>query len=176
MDNGMRLLHPMMPFISEELYQKLPKFVGKAESIAIAKYPEYNPAWEHPSLEKEFDCLYLIVKTIRSLSSSVNLHPSIQPKAFLIRGEAFPLKDNINDLRKLICVLSKASEVKYFFPSLIFFQLVILPKPEEVPGGCTSDKTKKEFQIYVQVKEYINIPSEVQIHLFSISPWNRLIG
>jgi valyl-tRNA synthetase len=35
----MRLLHPMMPFISEELYQKLPNFNGKCESITRSPYP-----------------------------------------------------------------------------------------------------------------------------------------
>jgi valyl-tRNA synthetase len=36
----MRLLHPMMPFITEELYQKLPRFEGKSETITKAPYPE----------------------------------------------------------------------------------------------------------------------------------------
>jgi valyl-tRNA synthetase len=35
----MRLLHPLMPFISEELYQKLPAFNGKVQSITKADYP-----------------------------------------------------------------------------------------------------------------------------------------
>lgn len=39
LENGLRCLHPMMPFISEELYQKLPSFNGKAKSITIAPYP-----------------------------------------------------------------------------------------------------------------------------------------
>lgn len=40
LEQGMRLLHPMMPFISEELYQKLPNFPGKAASITRGDYPE----------------------------------------------------------------------------------------------------------------------------------------
>lgn len=39
LENGLRALHPMMPFITEELYQKLPSFPGKAKSITIAPYP-----------------------------------------------------------------------------------------------------------------------------------------
>ena len=39
LEHGLRCLHPMMPFISEELYQKLPNFPGKVKSITIAPYP-----------------------------------------------------------------------------------------------------------------------------------------
>jgi len=39
LDNGLRALHPMMPFISEELYQKLPNYPNKAKSITIAPFP-----------------------------------------------------------------------------------------------------------------------------------------
>lgn len=38
-ENGLRALHPMMPFITEELYQKLPEFPGKMKSITIAPFP-----------------------------------------------------------------------------------------------------------------------------------------
>lgn len=38
-DYGLRLLHPMMPFLSEELYHKLNDFPKKSKSIAIAEYP-----------------------------------------------------------------------------------------------------------------------------------------
>lgn len=40
LDTGIRLLHPMMPFITEELYQKLPAFKAKHETIVLAEYPE----------------------------------------------------------------------------------------------------------------------------------------
>ena len=40
LETGMSLLHPMMPFLSEELYQKLPQYDGKCESITKAPYPE----------------------------------------------------------------------------------------------------------------------------------------
>lgn len=40
LERSMRLLHPLMPFISEDLYQKLPQFEQKSESISIASYPE----------------------------------------------------------------------------------------------------------------------------------------
>jgi len=51
----MRLLHPMMPFLSEELYQKLPAFAGKCESIVIANYPEENKEWINEQVENDFN-------------------------------------------------------------------------------------------------------------------------
>lgn len=38
-EQGLRLLHPMMPFLSEELYAKLPAFEHKFESLCVAEYP-----------------------------------------------------------------------------------------------------------------------------------------
>ena len=46
----MRLLHPLMPYISEELYQKLPEFEGKSKTLVIAPYPKENPAWAKPNI------------------------------------------------------------------------------------------------------------------------------
>jgi valyl-tRNA synthetase len=45
-ETGMRLLHPMMPFLTEELYQKLPDFDGKFESLCIGEYPAYKSNWD----------------------------------------------------------------------------------------------------------------------------------
>lgn len=58
LENGLRCLHPMMPFISEELYQKLPNFDGKAKSITISPYPI--------SLEEKFEGVGEYFKNIDS--------------------------------------------------------------------------------------------------------------
>lgn len=50
-DYGLRLLHPMMPFVTEELYQRLPPSAAHRESICIAAYPQYTDAWNDSSLD-----------------------------------------------------------------------------------------------------------------------------
>lgn len=50
----MRLLHPMMPFLTEELYHKLPPYAGKSETITLAPYPEVVSEWENADIDTEF--------------------------------------------------------------------------------------------------------------------------
>jgi valyl-tRNA synthetase len=61
-DQGLRLLHPMMPFVTEELYQRLPfpkNSSLKFESICIATYPTNANAWNQPILDVIFFCVLL---------------------------------------------------------------------------------------------------------------------
>lgn len=50
-DRGLRLLHPICPFVTEELYQRMPLSPTKAESICISDYPQPSNAWTDPELE-----------------------------------------------------------------------------------------------------------------------------
>ena len=50
-DRGLRLLHPICPFVTEELYQRLPPSDAKAESICISNYPEHVLAWTNAALD-----------------------------------------------------------------------------------------------------------------------------
>lgn len=79
-DQGLRALHPLMPFITEELYQKLPTFSTKKESIVIADYPKVN-GWHAKSVSNnindQFALLNAIATSSRKLGSSVSLPPKI---------------------------------------------------------------------------------------------------
>ncbi len=55
LETGLRLLHPMMPFLTEELYQKLPSFVNKFESLCIGEYPQYRPEWDQNDSVRLFE-------------------------------------------------------------------------------------------------------------------------
>jgi len=122
LEEGLKLLHPMMPFLTEELYQKLPNTLTKAESITIATYPVEKEEWINKDIEGQLEELFVMVKTIRSLISSVNLPNSIKPKVFVL----FINPDNrqrelITKNDKLIMTLAKISEVLIFFENFTFF-------------------------------------------------------
>lgn len=116
LEEGLKLLHPMMPFLTEELYQKLPKTNSKAESITIASYPVENPAFINVEIENQCADLFSIVKTIRSSMASVNIPPSVKPKVFAVLLEKDPkMNELIQTNEKLIVTLAKISEVALFF-------------------------------------------------------------
>ncbi|OLP78919.1 Valine--tRNA ligase [Symbiodinium microadriaticum] len=55
LDWSMRLMHPLLPYLTEELYQRLPPSPIKCESVTIAPYPVHVIAWQNEALEKEME-------------------------------------------------------------------------------------------------------------------------
>jgi valyl-tRNA synthetase len=53
LETGLRLLHPMMPFVTEELWQRLPRLPGDAESIVVAPYPAERPGDDDEEAETQ---------------------------------------------------------------------------------------------------------------------------
>ncbi|XP_050387841.1 valine--tRNA ligase, mitochondrial 1 [Argentina anserina] len=70
LDNGLRLLHPFMPFVTEELWQRLPssKHHSRPASIMISDYPSIVECWTNEGVESEMSLIDSIVKSLRSLS------------------------------------------------------------------------------------------------------------
>ena len=100
----LKLLHPFMPFITEEIWQALPH---DGEALMIARYPEFKPELSFPEDEQNFEMVMTVIKAVRARRSEMNVPPS--RKAHLIiatdRKEAFEAG------RSYICKLAFASEV-----------------------------------------------------------------
>ncbi|MEH7384772.1 valine--tRNA ligase [Bacillus sp. JJ1521] len=77
LDNTMRLLHPFMPFITEEIWQNLPH---NGESITIAKWPEVNPEISDDLAAGEMRLLVDIIRSVRNIRAEVNTPMSKQIK------------------------------------------------------------------------------------------------
>ncbi len=73
LERTLRLLHPIVPFITEEIWQKLPGREG--ESIMIAPWPEPEPDWDDPGAEKDFEYLSGILGSIRNIRGELNISP-----------------------------------------------------------------------------------------------------
>ncbi|PKI50479.1 hypothetical protein CRG98_029123 [Punica granatum] len=72
LDYGLRLLHPFMPFIIEELWQRLPSLEGveRKESIMTSDYPSPVECWTNERVEQEMDLVLSVVKGLKSFSSA----------------------------------------------------------------------------------------------------------
>lgn len=97
LDRTQRLIHPFMPFISEEIWQHLPH---EGESITLAAWPVYDEALEAPEAVKEMELLMDIIRSVRNVRAEVNVPMSkkielmIKPssefeEAILLRNEEF---------------------------------------------------------------------------------------
>jgi valyl-tRNA synthetase len=77
-DDALHLLHPFMPFLTEELWHQLPQFPG-ARSIALDRFPEPRPRWVKDGKEigmmEQFQMLQEIVVALRNIRSELKLDP-----------------------------------------------------------------------------------------------------
>ena len=73
LSNTLKLLHPFMPFITEEIWRSLPH---SGDSIMISDYPEYKREFEFPQAEKEMGILISAIRAIRNRRSEMNVPPS----------------------------------------------------------------------------------------------------
>ena len=104
--NTLKLLHPLMPFITEEIWQSLPH--ENVESIMITKWPEYSEELNFADSETEFEKIMDAIKAIRNRRSEMNVPPSKKAKVCIATSSAATFKDGI----PFICRLASASSVE----------------------------------------------------------------
>jgi valyl-tRNA synthetase len=109
LESGLRLLHPMMPFVSEELWQRLPGRgtlgASETETIMLAAYPECKEEWMNPAVEQSMSDTLDVVKACRSLRASYNIAAKVQTKYFIkasgtVEGSVRAQVDDIMTLGK----------------------------------------------------------------------------
>ena len=81
LSNTMKLLHPFMPFITEEIWQHLPH---EGESIMISDYPKYNDSLSFPDDEKNMELIMGAIFAIRNRRSEMNVPPSKKAKVIIV--------------------------------------------------------------------------------------------
>ena len=76
LETTMRLLHPFAPFVTEEIWQKLPKPAALPESLMVTVFPEADPSWVDPAAEAEIGVLQELVVACRMLKHTYKLPPA----------------------------------------------------------------------------------------------------
>ncbi len=100
LDRALRLLHPFMPFITEEIWQKLP---GTGPSITVAEWPEADEAFQAPDAVREMQILIDVIRSVRNIRSEMEVPPKKQV-SLLIRTEPeayAAIRDNESAIRRL---------------------------------------------------------------------------
>ena len=104
-----RLLHPFMPFVTEEIYQSIPHL---EESICIAKWPEVNEDFHNEVINDKFQYLFDIIKGIRNIRAQYVIKNSIE-MAYSIQTQDRQLSELLNDLSPYIYKLCHAKCIGY---------------------------------------------------------------
>ena len=101
----LKLLHPFMPFITEEIWQALPH---EGDALMMQSYPEYSEALNFPEDEANFGMVMDAIKAIRARRSEMNVPPSRKSHLIIVTDKAKAFTDG----EKFICKLAYASGVE----------------------------------------------------------------
>jgi len=129
LDNSLKLLHPFMPFITEELWQRLPT---KGEAIIVSDWPCVNDDLIDPDAEGTYQQIMDIVKGIRSLKAEMNIPPSAKVKIHYV---GVPLEEKISTM---ISSLSNSYKLHH---------------EKSKQSGSAAAYTSDKFTLYVELGE-----------------------
>ena len=138
LEKTLRLLHPFMPYITEEIWQTLPH---EGETIMLAKYPEYDENLDFPQAAKEMESVMDAIKAIRNRRQEMNVPPSRKAKVYV----ATKLSDVFENGSKFICKLASASEFE-------------IGESFEIDGAVTVVTT--DAKIYIPMDELVDKAAE----------------
>ncbi|KAI7904622.1 valyl-tRNA synthetase [Cokeromyces recurvatus] len=137
LEAGLKLMHPFMPFVTEELFQRLPRRPNHDESTIVkAKFPIENKAYEFFEAEKQFDFVFEAVKSIRSLATQLNQKKNI---VSFIQTKNEVLSKLFESEKEVITALAKG-----------LCELTILEGSAEAPTDCESTTAFEDVTVYVR--------------------------
>ena len=107
MINVLKMLHPYIPFITEEIFMGLQ---DQEESIMISSWPVYKEEWHFATEEQEISLIKEAVRSIRNVRSEMNVPPSRKAQVFVVSEDA-GVRDLFERGKVFFATLASASEV-----------------------------------------------------------------
>lgn len=126
LEASLRLLHPIIPFITEELWQVIaPMCDAKtADSIMLARFPVANPEFIDANAMAKMADLQELIGAVRNLRGEMGIQPSVKAPLFI------ETNDDVADLAKYLPMMARLSEVQ---------TVATLPESEDAPVGLWRD-------------------------------------
>ena len=143
--NALKLLHPYMPFITEEIYCTLRP---EEESIMIASWPERKAEWDFEADEEAVEIIKEAVRSIRNVRTGMNVPPSKKAKVFVV-SEDEAIRETFENGKVFFGTLGYASEV------------VVQADKARIDEDAVSAVTSKAV-IYMPFAELVDIEKEVE--------------
>jgi valyl-tRNA synthetase len=143
LDQTQRLIHPFMPFLSEEIWQHLPH---EGETITLASWPIYNEAWEAEDAVSEMDLLMDVIRTVRNIRSEVNV-PMSKKIELLIKP---------SDAEYLAVLLQNVEYIRRFGNTSLLEISLTITNPDKAMTGIVTGA-----ELYLPLAGLIDISQEL---------------
>jgi len=158
--NLLKLLHPYMPFITEEIWKNMPKIKDdlSVESIMISKYPEFDEKYSFEKDEQDLTKIIAAIRAIRNKRAELNVPPSKKIKLYISGKDREIFCDKSSEFFKR---LAGAGEVEYTEVSEIENSVQVITT-DAVIYIPQSDLIDKEKEIQRLEKELANVEKEIE--------------
>ena len=141
---ALKLLHPFMPFITEEIFCNLQ---DEEESIMISSWPVYRQEWNFAQEEKAVEAIKEAVRSIRNVRTSMNVPPIKKAKVFVV-----------SENQELLDIFEHS---KSFFASLGYASQVVLQKDKTGIAEDAVSAVIPQAAIYMPFAELVDIEKEI---------------
>lgn len=149
LDTALTLMHPFMPFLTEELWQRLPRRPGdNTKSIVLASFPEYDPKLDDPKSERDYELILGCSKGVRSLLQEYGIKED---------GTAFVQPQNEEAYKT---ASAEAAAIKALSGRSLN-ELSILKSSDRVPPGCAVYPVSAAAAVFIQLKGKVDPDKEV---------------
>ncbi len=139
---SLKLLHPFMPFITEEIYMNLKH---NDESIMISKWPEYNTEKEYKKEKEEIEIIKEIIKGVRNIRANMNVVPSRKSSLIFVTKN----KETIEEGKSFLEKLAYADEI------------IVKDSKVGIPENAIS-LAAPGMEIFIPFNELIDISAEIE--------------
>ncbi len=143
--DALKLLHPYMPFITEEIFCTLQ---SEEESIMISRWPEYTSQRNFSADEKDIEIIKEAVRGIRNVRTEMNVAPSKKAHVFVVSDQA--------DIRRTF------EEGKLFFASLAYASSVTIQSDKNGIADDAVSVVIANANIYIPFAELVDLTQEIE--------------
>lgn len=147
-DSALRMIHPFMPFLTEEMWQRLPRRAGDCvPSITIAEYPTYETSFDDVASLEGYELVLDITKGARSLLSQYNILKSGQ--IYVELTDPVVRETSLSQQESIVSLIKGVESIQ------------VLGDGEAVPSGCALNGISASTNVHVMVKGQIDIDAEI---------------
>ncbi|MDR2022674.1 MAG: valine--tRNA ligase [Hungatella sp.] len=143
--NSLKLLHPYMPFLTEEIFCNLQE---EEESIMISNWPEYQKDWNFETEEHAVETIKEAVRGIRNVRTSMNVPPSRKAKVYVV-----------SENQEILDIFERS---KVFFATLGYAGEVYLQKDKSGIADDAVSAVIHQAVIYMPFAELVDIEKEIE--------------
>ncbi|MCI5141493.1 MAG: valine--tRNA ligase, partial [Candidatus Electrothrix sp. ATG1] len=144
LENILMMLHPICPFVTEEIWSQLP---GERGTIMLESFPEANENWQDSEADQSMQLLMDVISAIRTIRSEADVHPSMKVQASVICADASQ-REVLNNFSASLCSMTRSESLA-------------IMESGTVPDDAGHVLTESGVEVFVPLKDLIDVDAEL---------------